>query len=140
MVVTGARDTHRQFAAELKTDMGAFVWWIIALGLIGSLGYVKALAPFSKAFLVLVILVMILAQSRNGTGGFFEQLNRAIQAGPEHIPTPDKAPITNTAKWSDYTNAGDYGSSVAVKIPTSTNNDQSSTFTKAVGTILPFLF
>lgn len=92
MVVTGARDTHVQFAEQLKTDFTGppsqnFLWWLAALGLIGSLGYVKPLAPFSKAFLVLVIIVMILAQSKNGGGGFFGQLQNALQSGPV-APTP----------------------------------------------------
>lgn len=57
-----------------------FQIWIIAIFVVGSLGYVKELKPLANAFLTLVVIGLILAQqSKNGSGGFFEKFMQAIK-------------------------------------------------------------
>ncbi len=59
-----------------STGQPSFTAWIVALFVIGSLGYVKTLRPLANSFLVLIVLVMFL---RNG--GFFDKFYSAIQKG-----------------------------------------------------------
>lgn len=54
----------------------AFTSWIIALFVIGALGYVKPLKPVANTFLVLVVVVMFLSN-----GGFFDKFTSAIKKG-----------------------------------------------------------
>ena len=90
MIVTGARGTHRCFALELQSDFTGppnqnFIWWVAAIGGIGAIGYIPALRPVAKWLIALVLIVMVLAQHRNTTGGFFGQLVDALKRGPEAI-------------------------------------------------------
>lgn len=90
MIVTGARNTHVCFARQLQSDFTGppsqnFIWWIAALGAIGAIGASEKFRGVSRMLMALVIIVMVLAQSRNGGGGFFGQLYAALQKGPEKI-------------------------------------------------------
>lgn len=50
-----------------------YLIWIGAIGLIGSVGYIKVLQPVANAMLVLVLLVLFLSHK-----GFFEQFTSAV--------------------------------------------------------------
>lgn len=81
-LVAAVRGTHQQFFALIKNDFTGpnnFVIWLAALFAIGGLGYIKPIKPIATALLALVIIVMILAQQKNGSGGFFEMLKRQIE-------------------------------------------------------------
>lgn len=83
MVVTGARDTHTQLASSIREDFigpQSFLWWIAAIGAVGSLGYVKSLRPFSHAFMALILISMVLSNE-----GLFTKLTDALNKGPEEI-------------------------------------------------------
>jgi hypothetical protein len=56
-----------------------FIYWIISIGIIGSLGYVQELRGFSRALLALVIIVLVLAEDKQGSGGFFTEFQSAIK-------------------------------------------------------------
>jgi len=80
MIVSGSRDTYAAFGKELVEDFtgpGNFTYWIVALGAIGALGYVPQLRTFSRAFMALIIVAMVL---RNG--GVFSKFTEALQSGP----------------------------------------------------------
>jgi len=69
LVVSAARNTQGQLTSLIKADLtgpDSFVPWIVALAIIGGLGYVKPIKPITDAFLVLVIIVLFLSN-----GGFF---------------------------------------------------------------------
>jgi len=52
--------------------------WILALGLVGSVGYVRQLRPVSDAFLVLIIVVLIIS-ARSAAGiNFFSALTQQV--------------------------------------------------------------
>lgn len=94
-IIAAVRGTHAQFFALLKKDFTGpdnFVIWMAALFAIGAVGYYKPLRGISSAFLVLVILVMILAQQKNGSGGFFQQLDEQLKATQQ---TPTKPAVTS---------------------------------------------
>jgi hypothetical protein len=77
MIVSGARDTYAALGKEVAEDVTDFMPWIIAIGGIGMLGYFDKLKPFSRGFMALIFIVMVI---RNG--GFFDKLNEAMSLGP----------------------------------------------------------
>lgn len=89
MVVTGVKDTQSQLSAQLVKDFtgsGNFIYWILALFAIGSIGYAPALEKFSRVFMALCLLSLFLAN-----GGFFQQFTSAIQSGTSKAPAPSQA-------------------------------------------------
>lgn len=86
LIVTGARDTHKQFGELLVKDFTGpnnFTYWLVSFGVIGALGYNETLKPFSRAFMFLIITGMII---RNG--GFFDKFSQALKAGPANVSAP----------------------------------------------------
>jgi hypothetical protein len=76
-VISGVRGTDTQLLALLKGDFTGtpnFISWLLAILLIGSLGYVEALRPLSRIFLTLVILVLLIHNR-----GFFTMFMQQIQ-------------------------------------------------------------
>lgn len=81
LVITGARGTMRELGEELRADFtgpGNFTWWIASVGVVGALGYVPELRNFSRWFMTLIIIAMIIRNQ-----GFFDKLIQALQSGPE---------------------------------------------------------
>lgn len=78
LVVSGVRGTSGDLWNLLKNDIEgkpSFLPWIASILAIGSLGYIESVRTFSRAFLVLVIVVLFLKNK-----GFFSQLK---QGAPE---------------------------------------------------------
>ncbi len=89
LLIAGVRDTagpstqpgtlffllHNDF-----TGPENFVYWFIAIVLIGALGYIPKLKPVSTAFLVLIIMVLFLKKgsASNLGGGFFTQFLNGV--------------------------------------------------------------
>jgi hypothetical protein len=75
------------------TGQANFLYWIIALLLIGAVGYVRSLRPISVAFLALIIIVLFLKKGNpSGVGGgFFSQFTAALgttqQSAPQSVTT-----------------------------------------------------
>jgi hypothetical protein len=82
LLVSGVRGTPGDLVTLLKGDITGsnnFVYWILSIGIIGALGYVEDFRPLSRAFLVLVIVVLVLAQDKQGSGGgFFTRFQQSI--------------------------------------------------------------
>lgn len=76
MIVTGAKGTQNELSEQLVKDFtgeGNFLYWIVSIGAIGSLGYIKSIEPLSRAFMALIIIAMVI---RNG--GFFDKFTEAL--------------------------------------------------------------
>lgn len=76
LFVTAIRGTTGQLASLLSQDVfgqRGFIVWVIAVLVIGAVGYVQKLKGISDAFLVLLVIVLFLSNR-----GFFAQFNRAI--------------------------------------------------------------
>jgi FtsH-binding integral membrane protein len=76
LIISGVRGTSSQLTTLLKSDLTGkknFIYWGLSILVIGSLGYVDEIKPLSRAFLVLVLVVLILSN-----GGFFQLFNQAI--------------------------------------------------------------
>jgi len=84
LAICGVRGTGDQLLELLKGDLTGknnFFYWILAIILIGSLGYVDSLKNFSRVFLGLVLVVLILADNKeDATGGFFSEFTSAVQS------------------------------------------------------------
>lgn len=95
LIVSGVRDRltngNPSLTSLLKDDFSGndpFWKWMLAIILIGSLGYVPNLRPISRAFLVLVIVVFLLSNK-----GLFAQLQSVFS---KSTTTPQSS-ATNTA-------------------------------------------
>lgn len=105
MIVTGVRSTYKEFGGLLVKDFTGdknFTFWIASLGAVGAMGYVKELQTFSRAFMFLIILGMII---RNG--GFFDKLTEALNKGPVHVSAagPDSSKADTGIGGSGISNA-----------------------------------
>lgn len=67
-----------------------FTFWVVAILLIGVIGYVQKIKPLSDAMLVLVILVLFLSKGNPGSvgGGFFNQFTAALGTTTTAAATP----------------------------------------------------
>ena len=82
LLIAGVRGTQSQLWTLLQNDFSpsaqkqgqhSFLAWFVAILIIGALGYVEDLRPFSRAFMALVIIVLLLSN-----GGFFSQINSEL--------------------------------------------------------------
>jgi hypothetical protein len=79
LLVSGVRNTtggQNGLFALLTSDFtdtgqGSFTHWILAILVIGMIGYIDSLQKLSRMFLVLVIISMVVSN-----GGFFQKFNQ----------------------------------------------------------------
>jgi hypothetical protein len=74
LVISAVRGTSSQLLTLLKGDFTGsnnFTAWMLAILLVGSLGYIKQIQPLSRAFLVLLVIVLLLSN-----GGFFAKFEQ----------------------------------------------------------------
>jgi hypothetical protein len=66
-----------------------FTFWIVAILLIGAIGYIQKVKPLSDAMLALVILVLFLSKGNPGAvgGGFFTQFTNALNTTTTATPS-----------------------------------------------------
>jgi hypothetical protein len=78
LVVSGANGTQELLWTQVQKDFSpsqqqpnqhSFIPWLIAILIIGAVGYIDELKELSRSFLVLVVVVLLLSN-----GGFFKQL------------------------------------------------------------------
>lgn len=82
LVISGVRGTSSDLVTLVKGDFTGsdnFIYWVLAIGAIGALGYVQNLKDFSNALLALVIISLILREQKNGAGGFFASFTSAVK-------------------------------------------------------------
>lgn len=79
--ISAIRGTTKTLGSLLVSDFistggqASFLYWIVAIMVVGGLGYIKAIRPLANAFLALLILVLFLANK-----GFFDQFNSALKS------------------------------------------------------------
>lgn len=89
-VVSAIRGTEQQFGAQLVSDLkGApgspgYIYWVSAIIAVGVVGYYAPLRTFSKTFMALILLGMILANQ-----GLFARLSQALQSPQSPTGAPD---------------------------------------------------
>lgn len=113
MIVTGAKGTYAAFGKQVASDFTGdhnFTYWLAAFGIIGAVGYIDALKTFSRLFMSLILISMVLANK-----GFFAQFTAALKQGPV-APVGTGEPATNSA--SSNGNAGADGKSLKQSLQT----------------------
>jgi len=83
LLVSGVRGTSSDLLTLVKGDLTGqnnFVYWLLSILIIGALGYVEDLRGISRAFLVLVLIVLFLREDNQttGSGGFIVKFQQAI--------------------------------------------------------------
>jgi hypothetical protein len=96
LLVAGVQDTQIALFTLLKGDFFAFLFWFIAIFLIGALGYIPKLKPLSVAFMTLVILVLFLSKGK----GFFSQFTAALGSAQAAQPASGTAQPQGTTAGS----------------------------------------
>src|SRR4051812_43095952 len=95
LLVTGVKGTQDQFYSLVKDDFsgnGSFIYWLAAILLIGSLGYVQSLKAFSNALLILVLIVLLIHQDPKT---LFGNISTALQSST--VPQAEPAPTQTAA-------------------------------------------
>jgi hypothetical protein len=76
LIVASVRGTNQQLVTLLKGDFTGqdnFLYWSVSILLIGAIGYIDGLKPVSRAFLVLVVIVLFIKNK-----GVFQQFTQAL--------------------------------------------------------------
>jgi hypothetical protein len=76
ILVSALHGTSGALFSTLKSDFTGsdnFLYWVIAILVVGSIGYVKKFQPLSAAFLTLLLIVLFIANK-----GFFAQFQQGI--------------------------------------------------------------
>jgi len=97
LLVAGVRNSQDVLFSTVKGDFTGsnnFLYWFVAIILIGSIGYVPKLKPISTGFLTLVIVSLFLSK-----GGFFQQFSTAISStsAGSLLQAPSSSAPANTA-------------------------------------------
>ena len=104
LVVAGVRgtvtSTNPNLVTLLKSDLTGspnYLEWIAAIGIIGAIGYIPALRTFSRLFMGLVVIGLLLANR-----GFFAQFAAQTTSTDANISpiTIDSPSITGNAATS----------------------------------------
>ena len=85
LLVSGARNTQDQLFTLVEQDTAVFIPWAAAILVIGALGYIEALRPLSRGFLVLLIVVIFL---KGGQQGLFQKFQTAVDGTPKVTVQP----------------------------------------------------
>ncbi len=114
LIVTGAKDTYvalgKQVAADFTGDKNFFVW-IMALGSIGAIGYVPKLKGFSNVFMALVLVAMVLSNSRRA------DILTLISEGLNNPETPPRPTSTTPGSTAPRSGLGDGSGTPATTVP-----------------------
>lgn len=83
LLVAGVRNTQDTLFSLVKGDFSGpdnFIYWFVAMVIIGGLGYIPKIKPISTGLLALVILVLFLSKGKTSGagGGFFQQFTTAL--------------------------------------------------------------
>lgn len=81
-LTAGVRNQSENLLTLIKGDFAGpnnFIYWFLSIVFVGALGYIKDLQALSRAFLVLVIIVLLLNEDKNGSG-FFTEFQSAVKS------------------------------------------------------------
>lgn len=76
LVLSGIKGDPNELYQLVTNDFAGknnYLYWMLAILVLGSLGYVKKLEPFSRMFIVLVVVVLFIHNK-----GFFEQFQSQV--------------------------------------------------------------
>lgn len=93
LIITGFQNTYKEFGSEVQGDFTGqnnFLYWLISILIVGSIGYVKGLETFSRAFMALIIIALILDKKSGTAQGitFFTNLASGLSSGSTSAVNP----------------------------------------------------
>ena len=85
LITVAIRNQQTAFVQLLRGDFsgqGNFMYWVVAVIMIGVIGYIPKAKPVADLFLVLLLIVLVLYRGNpnSATGGVFSQLTKALGA------------------------------------------------------------
>lgn len=92
LTISGVRGTENELFTQVQKDFtgqGSFIYWLAAIGIVGGAGYVEQLQGISRAFLALILIVLLLSN-----GKVFDQFTAALQ---NSTAPPEPSTQTGTA-------------------------------------------
>ncbi len=92
MVVLGFQDTYKQAGTLIAGDFTGknnFIYFFVAIMVLGGIGYIKGLETFSRALMALIIVVLFLANK----GGVFTEASSALSSGTSTADTAIGTPL-----------------------------------------------
>ena len=103
LFITALNGTFKQFGSQLYKDLfvstpksqnagyqPAFIVWILALLIVGLIGYIPEFKKVADLFMALIIVVMVVANKGFGTV-IFQDIETALQQGPQ--PQSSASPL-----------------------------------------------
>lgn len=96
--VTALRGTTTTLFGLIKDDFTGnanFIYWILAILVIGSVGYVKRLQPIANGFLALVMVVLFIGA---GNKGFFAMFMQGIKTPASNCGASQSSDLPTTAQ------------------------------------------
>jgi hypothetical protein len=99
-VVAAARGTHDALFYLIEKDFTGdnnFIYWFLSILVIGAVGYIPKLKPFSDGFLILVILVLFLKKDSGFFDMFQSQLGTTNNAAPDTNPAGTPSAVQDTS-------------------------------------------
>lgn len=106
LIITGFQNTYQPFGKLVAGDFTGpnnFIYWVISISLVGALGYNKDLQPFSRAFMGLIILDMIISNK-----GVFAKLNTALSSGTSQSDTTIGASLPGSGTSGSSSSSGGF--------------------------------
>lgn len=88
--VKGTTDDLFALVVDDFTGPQNFIYWMVAILLIGAVGYIPKLKPISVSLLGLVVLVLFVARGdpTKASGGFFEKFTAGLGATTKTTAAP----------------------------------------------------
>lgn len=111
LIITGFQNTYQQFGQQVQSDFTGqnnFLYWFAAIIIVGALGYIKSLETFSRAFLTLIILALIV-QAYKQNPNVFSDIGSGISSGSSTQVNPIGAPLPGAAASGGGTASGGNG-------------------------------
>lgn len=108
LFVAGIRGKHNDLFALVKGDFtgnGNFIYWLVAIAVIGGAGYIKPLKPVSIAFMSLLLIVLLLS-NKGVIPKLQSYLNSttAATSGTSTTPTAATGSLPSLAPLTTITN------------------------------------
>ena len=103
LFVAGIRGKNADLWALVKGDFtgnGNFIFWLVAIAIVGGAGYIKPIRPVSIAFMTLLLVVLMLSNK-----GVITKLQSYLQSpgaasGTKTQDTPSVQPL-DPINWGD---------------------------------------
>ena len=110
LLIAAIKNTYGQTTPSGSPGLGAllqndftgqnnFIFWLVAMLVIGAIGYIPKLKPVSIGLLVLVVAVLVLSRGNpnNVGGGLFSQFTTALNSTTTATPAATTAPTTTAS-------------------------------------------